>query len=75
MKELLLKIMEKSLEINQKEKNTINIRWYGFLNQFEFDMYKDGWAYHKKADVNYEVDLDEPNAKEKLEEILKILED
>ena len=75
VKELILKIMERALEINSKQKNTIFIRYSGHVDGFEIEIYKNGWKEYKKEDYSKCIYMCNRTSEENLKELTKIIKE
>nr|DAI08900.1 MAG TPA: hypothetical protein [Caudoviricetes sp.] len=74
-KEKVLKIMELGLEVNKKIKNSFFMSYFGHTNSINIEIYYCGWEVLKSAVYTENVFLDLENADEKINKIIKKLEE
>lgn len=74
-KELILKIMEKALEINSSERNTIFINYYGHINSLTVQIHTKGWKENKCPDYSKDIYMNNKNLEQNKKELLEILEE
>ena len=74
-KEKVLKIMELGLEVNKKIKNSFFMSYFGHTNGISVEIYYCGWEVLKSAVYTENVFLDLENADEKINKIIKKLEE
>lgn len=70
---LIVKIVEKALQINNKQKNTIFVRYSGHVEALDIEIYKKGWAEDRKADYSKSIYMCNRTSEENQEELTKIL--
>ena len=75
MKEKVLKIMELGLEANRKIKKSFFMSYFGHSDGISIEIYYDGWEVSKSADYSENIFLDLENADEKINKIIKKLEE
>lgn len=76
-KELMLKIVERALEINSRQKNTIFINYFGHVDSLGIQIHTKGWKEGQKPDYskNVYMGIQSPeNDKKELQEILNKLD-
>lgn len=73
----IIEIMELTLEINTREKNTVFITFHGHCNVFDVKIYNKGWGNRIEAnffkDIYFDI-ISEEKAIKELSEIIKELE-
>lgn len=82
IKEKIMKIMSLALEINPpeikdigKKKTAVFVNWLPHCNYLEIRVYLNGWDCHKDYDEYFDVFLHRKDADDKLDEIIKRLEE
>ena len=75
VKEKVLKIMELALIKNEKTKNTVFVNFYGHANELQVQIHENGWKAYEKPNYNESCYFKLNNANEKLEELIKKLEE
>lgn len=73
-KELILRIIEKSLEVNSREKNTVFINYYGHVNSISIQIHTNGWKENEHPDYSKNLYLDNRPYKQNEKELNEILE-
>lgn len=74
-KELILKIIKNSLEINSREKNTAFINYSGHVNELDIRIHKKGWKEYQDADYSKDVYMNNRTSEQIQEELLEILKE
>lgn len=74
MNELITEIMKVIPKKSRRTKNTIFMYYYGHVNGFTVEVYKDGWIDGKDGDYKKEIYLDIGSEKENIKELKEILE-
>lgn len=74
-KELILKIMERALEINSRQRNTVFITYYGHVDSISIQIHTNGWKENKHPDYSKSIYMNNryTNSKKELSEILEYL--
>lgn len=72
---LIVKIVEKALQINSRQKNTIFIRYSGHVDAFKIEIYKKGWAEGREASYSKSIYMSNRTSEENQEELTKILDE
>ena len=72
-RELILKIIEKALEINSRQKNTIFINYYGHVNTISIQIHTNGWKENEDPDYSKNIYIDNRPYKQNKEELQEIL--
>ena len=70
---LIVKIIEKALQINSIQKNTIFARYSGHVDAFDIEIYKKGWAEGRKADYSKSIYMCNRTSEENQKELNQIL--
>lgn len=74
-RELILKIIERVLEINSKERNTIFINYSGHVNELDIRIHKKGWKTYQDPDYSKDVYMNNKTSEQIQEELLEILKE
>lgn len=73
-KELILKIIQKALETNSRQKNTVFINYYGHVNSISIQIHTNGWKENEHPDYSKNIYLDNRPYKQSKEELQEILD-
>ncbi len=74
-KEFILKIVERALEINSRQKNTIFINYYGHIDSFKIQIHTRGWEKNKNPDYSKDVYMNNSTPEQIKKELLDILKE
>ncbi len=72
-KELILKIMERALEINSRERNTIFINYYGHVDSISIQIHTNGWEKDKDPDYSKDIYIEGRLYKQNKDELQEVL--
>lgn len=72
---LIVKIVEKALQINSRQKNTIFIHYSGHVDGFEIEIYKKGWKEYKNPDYSKDIYMCNRTSEENQKELTEILQE
>ena len=72
---LIVKIVEKALQINSIQKNTVFICYSGHVNEFDIRIHKKGWEAYKDPDYKKDVYMNNRTSEQIEKELTEILEE
>ena len=70
---LIVKIVEKALEINSREKNTVFIIYYGHVDSLNISIHTNGWKENESPDYTKNIYMGNRPYKQNAEELQEIL--